>query len=178
MGRLPDDQLRTLAEEHIAYELEMLVWTAMTLYRDSAGNSASVLTLSQNARNAVLESLLVHARILDDFLMNRAGPRGDDVCAKHFAPWDERAELPAETIKKERVTWTFMPGPSREQANKRVAHFTQKRLDGGESKEVRYLDVAHAIATAFVAFLDRVSEHDQGRSDWFATAASYARGLV
>lgn len=110
--------------------------------------------------------------------MNRAGPRGDDVRAKHFAPWDERAELPAETIKNERATWTFVPGPSREQAHKRVAHLTQRCLDGGESKEVRYLDVAHAIAAAFVAFLDRVAEHDQGRSERFATAASYARGLV
>jgi hypothetical protein len=53
MGRLPDDQLRTLAEEHIAYELEMLVWTAMTLYRDSAGklgNSSHAISKRKKRR--------------------------------------------------------------------------------------------------------------------------------
>lgn len=178
MTALSDDRLRTLAEEHIAYELEMLVWTSMTLYRDTAAYSAPVLGLSQDARNAVLESLLVHARILDDFLLNRDGPDGDDVLAKHYAPWDERSILPAEMIKKKQRFWTFMPGDSREQANKRVAHLTQRRLDDGENKKVRYLAVAHAIAATFLAFLDRVAENDPSRSAWFAKAASYTHGLL
>ena len=178
MTALPDDRLRILAEEHVAYELEMLVWTAMALYRDSAAYPAPVLGLSQDARNAVLESFLVHARILDDFLLNRTGQDDDDVCAKHFAPWDESAGLPAEMIKKKRRFWTFMPSHSREQANKRVAHLTQKRLDDGKNKEIRYLAVAQAIATAFLAYLDRVAEYDRCRSAWFATAASYAHGLI
>ncbi len=178
MTALPDDGLRTLAQEHVAYELEMLVWTAMTLYRDSAAGPGPALGLAQDARNAVLESLLVHARILDDFLLNRTGQNGDDVRAKHFAPWDESAALPAEMINKKRRFWTFMPSDSREQANKRVAHLTQKRLDDGKNKEVHYLAVAQAIATTFLEFLDRVEEYDRSRSAWFATAASYAHGLI
>ncbi len=71
-----------------------------------------------------------------------------------------------------------MPGDSRVQANKRVAHLTQKRLDDAKNKEVHYLAVAQAIATTFLEFIDRVAEYDRSRSAWFATAASYARGLI
>ncbi len=94
MTALPDDGLRTLAQEHVAYELEMLVWTATTLYRDSAARPGHALGLAQDARNAVLESFLVHARILDDFLLNHTGQDGDDVCAKHFGPWGRKRRTP------------------------------------------------------------------------------------
>lgn len=80
--------LDTFARQHVGYEAEMLVGTAELLRRMPEGTIA---------HDAVLESFLVHARLLDDFLardLPKPGtPSEDDVVARHYLPNWPRARV-------------------------------------------------------------------------------------
>lgn len=76
--------------EHVAYEVNMLVETARRL----TPPLADTVTI-----NAYVESFLIHARSLDNFLRpiptGRQSPRKGDVFAQHFyAKWIGRGSLP------------------------------------------------------------------------------------
>jgi hypothetical protein len=73
--------------EHVNYEMKMLCVTAYQLLRP--------YRLSNVLSNAVVESFLVHARLLDDFFgSDSRGPKGRDVLATDFHPtWQRRRIL-------------------------------------------------------------------------------------
>lgn len=119
------------AHEHIGYEVEMLVETAVLL---------GELRADTVTHDAVLESFLVHARLLDGFLAHRhpeeEDPNADDVFAVDYAPeWDPRH---------------FMPGQERAIANKQVAHLTWRRQI---KQKTRVRQVRTELASGLEAFL-------------------------
>lgn len=106
-----DDELVN-ASEDLYYEISMMRTTAQGLISGVANPSA--------IQNALLESFLLHVRILLDFLSPpRRPPLEDDVIATDYAP-----------------TWKTVDTADggkyiemlREEINKRLAHLTYKRL--------------------------------------------------
>jgi hypothetical protein len=145
--------LEAFAREHVGYEAEMLVGTANLLRRIPEGTVE---------HDAVLESFLLHARLLDDFLAldvpKRGSPGADDVVARHYLP-----------------TWPLarvMPKLERDLANKMVAHLTTARADK------RPVQVALVLAEVTTGLLGFVVALQPGQRPWFArvsaaTAASH-----
>lgn len=118
-----DDELRELAP-HIYYEALMLDGAVSEFYRL---NSGGIETLPRSdrrriARTTFLEAILLHARILDDFLRyGRTDGKDDDVFAAHYIP----AWTPASPLDGLATT----NGVSvRSAMNKHLAHLTTDRL--------------------------------------------------
>jgi hypothetical protein len=108
--RKTQQELQEFADEHLFYEIWMLCETADRLmnrkYQDTV------------AKNAYIESFVIHSRNLLDFLYD-VGGREDDVHASDYqntTPWNPP---PKDTILD---TWY----PTR--MNKHLAHMTYKRL--------------------------------------------------
>src|SRR5659263_136980 len=114
--------------EHVAYEVNMLVETARRLTPPLAD------TVTNNAH---LESFLIHARSLDNFLRPiPKNPQQDDVFAQHFyAKWIGKGSL---------------PDGLRDDVNKRVAHLTDTRV--GEQADVSPAGVARSLLGSFCDF--------------------------
>jgi hypothetical protein len=135
--------LETFAREHVGYEAEMLVGTADLLRRMSEATIA---------HDAVLESFLVHARLLDDFLAHDVPKPGtlseDDVVARHYLP-----------------NWPLAPVMSkseRDLANKMVAHLTTARADK------RPVKIALVLAEVTTGLREFVVALPPDQRAWFA----------
>src|SRR5258708_36815418 len=68
-------QLQEMSYEHVSYEIQMFVFMAQKMRRGG-------LETAEN--NAALETFLLHARCLLDFLYPPETPRKDDVLADDF----------------------------------------------------------------------------------------------
>src|SRR5664280_1856543 len=80
LQEVDDAELEAFAREHIAYELWMLVQTAVYLRN-------TPMDASQVERNALLESFALHARVLGDFLANKNGGHGDVLACMYAETW-------------------------------------------------------------------------------------------
>jgi hypothetical protein len=110
-----DDELKVWARRHLVYEVRMLVASAVELSKHDTASPQS---------NALLESFLIHARCLRDFLWGtRSKWHSKDAFAQDFcepAGWErERGEVPP----------ALAEIGSRERMGRELAHLTYHRKD-------------------------------------------------
>ncbi len=147
------ERLREWAAEHLMYEVETLVFVVLELGKELGG----MLT------NALLESFVVHARCLSEFLWHdRREQNPKDAFASDFCrsgEWEKaRGPLPRAALEDVR---------DRQRFGREVMHLTYQRIDGaGEEKEWPCGEVLMEIATALeklaeVALIDRLGARTQ-----------------
>lgn len=108
-----EEVLKEFAEEHLSYEVNMLI------------NSAHLLSQPNNQQfvvNAFLESFTIHLRALIDFIWEPSNTRKDDAIASDFFKskdqWEKiRPEFPKELE------------PTRSRIGKEIAHLTYSRMN-------------------------------------------------
>lgn len=108
-----DDVLKAFAEEHLSYEVNMLI------------NTAHILSQPNNQQfivNAFLESFTIHLRVLIEFIWESSNPRKDDAIESDFfkskTEWEKlRPEFP------------IVLEPTRSRTGKEIAHLTYSRMD-------------------------------------------------
>ncbi len=105
-----DDELQDFAKRHIAHEIRML----SGLPKHIAAYTRSGAKSDHFVSNALYEDLLVHARLLDDFLSNRGDGRSVNA-NEYITNWDPQHSKPK---------W-------RVHANQRVAHLDRARSAPG-----------------------------------------------
>ena len=140
---------------HIYYELSMMHAAKTALQRIPTMRSPE-----QNAlRNAWVESFLVHARSLMDFLGDPIRAIGDDVVAAHYvSEWTKNDAEPELTRLAARL---------RSHVNKRVAHVTAYRVRVEPAGDPEEPDLGLALAdfdAIWIRFTDRLSAEQR---TWF-----------
>lgn len=139
MSRRPEEELRAWADEHLMYEVAAIKYAVEQLAREPKGMEQWCL----------LESFLVHARCLNDFLWrNRSHQQPDDAFAADFcAPgvWnDVRRDLPQTALTEIR---------QRKRFGREVMHLSYERPSGfGEHKQWPCGRVFAEIAAAMARF--------------------------
>lgn len=135
-----DDRTLEAMVEHVAYEIDMLQATAILLRTGM---------IEGRLKNAVLESTLVHLRLVDEFLAGSGG-RSDDVSAIDYLPtWAPRNVLTED---------------ERRDVNKRVHHLTTRRI--GQSY-MWPLALCEDAVRACVDFLTELEREEPRRGGWF-----------
>jgi hypothetical protein len=141
---LSDGELRSYAEEHLRYEMDMLIWSAGILVTLATIKEKGQLPWALN--NSVLESFSIHARNLIDFLYSgsRNKDRATDIVVEDYVDQGAlSAHLPPITrLLEESIT----------KANKQVAHLTKERIDYEKAgKAWSVTQVAQQTVAAFNA---------------------------
>lgn len=130
------DELRKAAD-HLSYEIEMLDRMATALALGLAGDGP--------IKNAFLESFVIHARVLLQFLYDET-PRPDDVIAEDFFkdPSAWRSSRPA---------MTALLSTVRRRVGKEAAHLTYARqVVNPEDKPWEFLSIARDLRQAMALF--------------------------
>ena len=142
-----DEELAGFSEEHLRYEVEMLHGTAQALRdppRDQDGTIGAIIEY------ALLESFLIHARVLISFLYD--GPKSNDVAAEHF--FDENKEWTEHRPDKSRLLTE-----TQKRINKELAHLTKGRLGvRPEIKHWEYWEIENEIGGILAQFCTLVPE--------------------
>jgi len=146
---LTDDELLKYIDEHVEYELDMLVWSAGILARLAPHKTDGYLPWALN--NGLLNSFAVHARNLIAFLYPSSVGKGfpTDVVIGDFVPHDVLSEhQPAiSSILEEAIV----------KSNKQVAHLSLERLQyEAAGKEWKFIDVARDIKKALAAITPHI----------------------
>lgn len=132
-------ELRAFAEEHLEYEVHMLL---------SAANGLAQANHSQFVNNAFLECFTIHLRALIDFLWDPANLHEDDAIASDFFKtskgWEDiRPEFPLNLE------------PARCRTNKEIAHLTYARMDvTPEIKVWNFAKMTAAIVPVLKLFVE------------------------
>ena len=129
----------------VAYEVQMLIHVA-----DAFPGGQRIIE-SVEDRNVFLESFLVHARVVDEFL--RSTPNRDDITAEHYLPsWTGRS---------------ILTDVERLAIDKQVAHLTAARRD-----KIKFpvMAVARRLAVEFLDFCTQLYARDGGTWAWFLDA--------
>jgi hypothetical protein len=117
---MTEQELRAFAEEHLLYEVDMMRETLKVRETLSQPDS-SLATWATN--NALLESAVLHARNLIDFLYPRDTARSGDVTARDFFDPTDLRDRSAPSVPK---ALTEM----RRRADKELSHLTVHRISG------------------------------------------------
>lgn len=151
-----EDELNTYAERHVHYEIDMVTRQARRLVtRHPTGMPSPGTGFPCEVDDALLEALLVHLRLLNDFLGPRKHPR--DVVASDWLPsWESRG---------------FLTEEQQRRINKQLAHLSCDR-DWGFKWDVRAMTTACCLALK--EFFEAL-EHDEPRR---AKAFRASRKLV
>jgi hypothetical protein len=136
-----DIDLSDYARSHVCYEVRMLLGTYALLPR----------ARDLIEHDAALESFLLHARALDDFLGCSDPRKGDVVAGRYVDTWQPRYPLTPE---------------QRRSVGKRVAHLTEDRVD---KESIQVLALLAAVAAGFERFLAMLPPEQQSQ---FAEAAT------
>lgn len=143
----PHPQAQDIAS-HVAYEIDMFFRTIERLARDLGKD-----VVEDNRR---IETALLHARVIYDFLFTPPRPDLPDVSARHF--FDDPSE------------WEGMPDTlcpylkaRREQLNRSVPHLSYDRLKYEKSKDWDLRTVATELKGAWESFLAALPP---GRQRW------------
>lgn len=128
--------LRSMAE-HVGYEVQQM-GDATKLIR--AGKFPTDRpTFDRVVGNALLESVLIHVRSLDDFFRRTVSLEDDDVFAVHYLP-----------------TWSptrLLTKSQRDKVNKSLAHLTSARATGPVSWPLDVVDNALDVFRSFAVDL-------------------------
>lgn len=138
---LTDDELKAYAEEHLQYEVDMLIWSAgvlafLAIYRDKG-------YLPWVINNGLLNTFAVHARNLIDFVYSRSRGKdfATDIVIEDYVDEDTVAKaLPAISPLLENILT---------KANKQVAHLTRERIEYEKAgKEWKFIEVVKHVLQA------------------------------
>jgi hypothetical protein len=184
MAQWSEDKLMDFSE-HLAYEIWMFFETACKLADFDAQNATS-FAFGTVERNALLESFLIHTRILIDFLYKHRSGYSNDVFAKDFVEdgetWKNRyPEASQFFVSTKNGSQTL--DEIKHEIDERVAHLTSGRLGlTEEEKGWTYSEIANEIKKVLKEFLDlvptfRVSDSFRDRSQeaiahWESTSSS------
>jgi hypothetical protein len=152
MPQLSSADLERFAKEAVTYEVTTMVVEAghPTLH-----GSDPIL------RIALLEAVLVHVRLLDDFHGQSGANYPNDITADDYLPtWSPKRTLSQ---------------PARQAINAQLAHVSIHRITG-YTWPVETL-VADTCRT-FVSFVDQLQASDPARAVWFAAAYQVAKQQV
>ena len=137
-----EEQLRSMAEEHLRYEVWMLHSTAQELAK---GVPPGFL------HNVLLESFTIHLRAVIDFLWPPANLRSDDATARDFfaEPDDWSAVSPP---------FPDVLEPTKLRTGKEIAHLTYTRLEvTRDAKRWDFIAMANAALAALRVFVDNAA---------------------
>lgn len=141
--------LRAFAEEHLEYEVRMLL---------SAAHGLAQPIHSQFEKNAFLECFTIHLRALIDFLWEPASLREDDAIASDFfqfsTDWEDiRPEFP------------LILEPARSRTNKEIAHLTYARMAvTPEFKVWNFAKMSAAIVPVLKLFVENADSSRIGNA--------------
>ena len=124
------------AYEHIRYEVEMLISTANLLASGSPGEGP--------ARNATLESFVIHTRNMLDFLYGDNSRKSDMTAVDFVAAgiWHRERPIKSKLLCK-----------AHQRAHKEIAHLTYNRLGiTPEAKQWPFVEIAREVERAFGIF--------------------------
>ncbi len=125
---------------HVWYEYSMMNEVADSL---TSGTGDDVV------RNALLESFLIHARSVADFLWGTTADKPDDIRARHYLVHSTSASSP--------LSPPSVPVDWRTRVNKEIAHLTDGRLAvTPETKGWRFNLIREELDSAMGAFLEIV----------------------
>lgn len=148
-NHISQDQLQKIAFEHISYEIEMFEY---------AGDQLLKGDLSTGDKNAMLETFLLHARCLYDFLYPPKELRIDDVLADDF--FDNPDKLRSKIPPKLSIS-SYL----KSRTGKEIAHLTYGRLNvTPEEKQWRVDEVHNQIGEAMVIFFETLTDEKRA---WF-----------
>jgi hypothetical protein len=138
------DHVLQEASKHLHYEFWMLA--------SLAGGLASGITADLWLRNALLESFVIHVRVLIDFLYAERPKPDDVIAADYFSPseeWEKLRPAQSETLERARI-----------RAHKELAHLTYARLNvTPETKPWPFIEIAKEIHSVMDIFLANVPKH-------------------
>jgi len=138
---------------HVAYEVESFFKAIQGLETTGAGDATEM--------NQRIETALMHARVVYEFLFVPARPNCPDVSARDFfdhpSQWtaERKALCPYLTERKERL-------------NRSVPHLSYDRLKYEQDEEWDLRKVATEIADGWESFLNQLPDE---RRSWFAPRA-------
>lgn len=151
-----DVELREVAEEHLTYEMIMLVRSAWLLKTLGRGGPPERGTVERLVYTITLESFLLHSRVLDEFLSKP--PFKQDVRASHF--FDEPLVLGRSDIS-ERI----------DEISQRLVHLSSLRV--GEVGWSTLQEMGDSVATRLGSFLEQLQDRQPDRAAWFEDVARW-----
>jgi hypothetical protein len=144
-----DEELKEFAEEHLAYEVNMMIGAAKGLSQPN--NSQFVI-------NALLESFTIHLRALIDFIWEPSNVWKDDAIACDFFNSTEQ-------WKKVRPDFPAALEPARSRTGKEVAHLTYARMKvTPETKGWNIGEMTEAMVRALKVFADNADKKRIGKA--------------
>lgn len=130
------------ASNNLQYEIWMLLSLADLMSKDVGRDNVVV-------NNALVESFMIHARVLLEFLYAQK-PRPDDIIAEDFLAEPEQWE-------KIRIPKTDLLETVHDRVSKEAVHLTYARLkQTPESKQWAFVEIANDIKVVFEQFLKLV----------------------
>lgn len=135
-------EIRTLEElrkglKHLQYEFNMLILLSRILAFDSNGTGV--------IRNALVESFLVHARLLIGFFYGET-PFSDDIIPKHFLTGKKWEDIRPHKSK--------MLDKVERNAHKHLAHLSYARIE--RKVQWPYMEIAKEIEGLLNIFLENI----------------------
>jgi hypothetical protein len=146
---LSDSELKQYADEHLQYEIDMLIWSAGVLAFLAAKKAEGYLPWAIN--NGLLNTYSLHARNLINFLYSRS-KRTDyptDIVLEDYVDANVITNsLPAITSHLEEALF---------KANKQAAHLSMDRIQYEQSgKEWGFIELSKQILVAFAAIAPHI----------------------
>lgn len=149
MKLMDDPVIKERVARDIRFEVHALWSTAL----EYASRPRDVFGSDITIDNALLESCLVHARLLADFLDVKK-PQYEDVLAVHYLPnWDSRDTLTK--AERDRINWTIM-------------HLSAERSRVGEGIDL--VETAERVLQVMGRFIGEITDPDV--HGWFAPVVS------
>jgi len=106
-------------------------------------------------KNALLESFVIHARVLIDFFY-ALNPQKDDVIAEDFLSSPD-------VWRNERPKLSERLSEAKERANKHLAHLTYQRVDVAlNNREWPFVEISKDMRSVMKRFLEKVSADNLG----------------
>ena len=143
---------REPAAEKILYEVDMVRWIGQQISQEAENKRNSIRT-----NDLLLEGLLLHARVLYDFLVHN--PKQDDISAQDYfddsSDWKKTAEKLCPYLSADEKK-------NYKRLNKKLAHLTYSRLT--EDKDWDFKAIASELQTAWETFQ---SDLPAERQKWF-----------
>lgn len=153
-NKVSKEDLKKMAYDHLSYEIEMFTATI---------DKMSKCNLNVVEKNVVLESFLIHARCLFDFLYPSSDTRPNDVIVDDFFdnPNEFRKKLPSSLPIESYLKY---------RTGKEIAHLTYDRLKvTPEKKGWQIGDVHDQIVGVLEIFFDSLTYEQRG---WFRMIVS------
>ncbi len=145
------------SSEHLHYEINMLISTAQSLAK-----AQQVLDQTQFNLNVLLESFVIHARALMDFMYDDKPWEDDVVAAKFFDSPKQWTK-----VRKPLVNLSEELQKVNGRVGKEVAHLTLKRNEiTAETKKWQFGKIAQELKTSFDIFLEHVPKDKLNSSIW------------